>query len=445
LTASPQLSPRGAELLPPLVLESAPARPPRKVRRMGEALGLALLFAFSVEAACRIEDWVQYRTPILGRERSQLDLLVRDATGMHGRAGGRFQKWSLNGFGMRGPDVTRTKPPGIVRIVTAGASETFGLYESPEHEYPRQLEDSLNVQFGRCGQIGAQVLNAAMPGMSLPTIKQDLRLRVSPLKPDFVVLYATPAAYLEDAVPTAARPDSAVGHPAPLPMANAFFPRVADRVRAQLKSVIPTFVLDLIRRRQIRNTLRQHQPNWRFDSVPAERVTAFESDLRSAIGTIRSIGAMPVLVTHANRFAGSSTRDIATLRMWEKFYPRASGQTIVAFDAAARLATIAVARDSQAILVDLPPIVARSGKNVFADYAHFTDAGAALVAASVSRPITDAERVHLPAACASPIAASSGLIVPTTSIANALTAVHRVASAPRIVAGQSRHVHLRWR
>jgi hypothetical protein len=385
--------------------------------RIGEALGLAVLFAFSVEAACRVEDWVQFRTPILARERSQLDLLVRDATGMHGRAGGRFQKWSLNAFGMRGPDVTRTKPQGIVRIVTAGASETFGLYESPGHEYPRQLEDSLNGQFAKCGQIGAQVLNAAMPGMSLPTIDQDVRLRVRALKPDFVVLYATPAAYLEDAVPSAARPDSVAGHPAPLPMVNAFFPRVAERVRVQLKSLIPTIVQDEIRRRQIRTTLLQHQPNWRFEAVPAERVAAFQSDLRSAIGAIRAIGATPILVTHANRFAGSSVRDVATLRMWEKFYPRASGQTIVAFDSAARFATIAVARDSQATVVDLPPILARSGKSVFADYAHFTDAGAALVAGSVTRSIVDAERLHLQAACASGGSVSSRSVAPAASLA----------------------------
>jgi hypothetical protein len=240
-----------------------------------------------------------------------------------------------------------------------------------------------------------------MPGMSLPTIEQDVRLRVRPLQPDFIVLYATPAAYLEDALPSAARPDSVVGHPSPLPTLNAFFPRVGERIRVQLKSLIPTLVQDEIRRRQIRTTLGQHHPNWRFESVPVERVTAFESDLRNAVGTIRAIGATPILVTHANRFAGSSVNDVATLRMWEKFYPRASGKTIVAFDSAARLATIAVARDSQAVLVDLPPVVAQSGKNIFADYAHFTDAGAALVAGSVSQPIVDAERTRLPAACAS--------------------------------------------
>jgi hypothetical protein len=121
--------------------------------------------------------------------------------------------------------------------------------------------------------------------------------------------------------------------------------------------------------------------------VPLERIKTFEADLRQAVGSIRSTGAIPVLMTHANRFVGSADSDVATLRLWEKFYPRASGQTIVAFDSAARLTTIAVARDSQAVLVDLAPTLARSHGSAFADYAHFTDLGAALAAGTVSRSI----------------------------------------------------------
>ena len=370
---------------------------------MAEAVGLLMLFGVSLEAACRVEDWVQFRTPFFARERSQQDLLVRDALGMHGRPGGRFQKWSMNSFGMRGPEVRGEKPRNVVRVVTAGASETFGLYESPGLEYPRQLEDSLNARMRElgtsCGTTGAQVLNAAMPGMSLPTVDQDIRLRVSSLHPDFVVLYATPSGYLDDLLPTAARPDTTPGAPARLSAANAVFPRVADRIRVQLKTVLPTFVQDLVRHRQIAANLRRHGPNWRFDAVPAERVTAFEDDLRKAVGTIKAVGAVPVLMTHANRFAGSTRRDPSVLQMWEKFYPRASGNTIVAFDSAARLATMRVARDSQAVIVDLATSLQRSNGAAFADYSHFTNSGAAMVAGSLSDPIVTASSRHSRANC----------------------------------------------
>jgi hypothetical protein len=237
----------------------------------------------------------------------------------------------------------------------------------------------------------AQVLNAAMPGMSLPTIRQDIRLRVSALKPDVVVLYATPSAYLDDALPVAARPDSLIA-PHALPGRYAFLPRVADRIRIQLKALLPTVVQDRIRRRQIDAMLAQHPSGWRFNAVPTERLRRFESDLREAVGSIRAAGATPVLMTHANRFVGNGTSDGAALRAWEKFYPRASGATIVAFDSVARLTTVAVARDSGAVLVDLAPSLAKTRGSAFADFSHFTDSGAALVAGAVTGSLFSAQR-----------------------------------------------------
>src|SRR5204863_10059036 len=98
--------------------------------------------------------------------------------------------------------------------------------------------------------------------------------------------------------------------------------------------------------------LANHPKGWRFESVPADRLHRFDADLRQVVGSIRSVGPTPVLMTHANRFIGSRILDVALLRAWEKFYPRASVRTIAAFDSIARLSTVAVARDSQAVLVD---------------------------------------------------------------------------------------------
>ena len=128
-----------------------------------------MLFALSLEGACRLEDWIEYRTPLFARERDQADLLIRDEEGMHGRPGGRFQKWSLNSFGMRGPEVSAVKPLEVPRAsLPAGASETFGLYETPGRDCPRQFEDSLNARLlesrsSECRARRAEVLDAAMP------------------------------------------------------------------------------------------------------------------------------------------------------------------------------------------------------------------------------------------------------------------------------------------
>src|SRR5688572_1791295 len=104
---------------------------------------LALVFVVVLEMTARAEDWVRYRTPFLSRLREQGELMVRDRVGAHGRPNARYMKWAMNSLGMRGPEVPIAKAPGTIRVATVGASETFGLYESPDREFPRQLEDSL--------------------------------------------------------------------------------------------------------------------------------------------------------------------------------------------------------------------------------------------------------------------------------------------------------------
>jgi len=397
LTASPQPRPERVETRPLLLLETVPRAAHRVWRIVRETIVLATLFVFSLEIACRIEDWVQFRTPIVARERSQQDLLIRDSLGMHGRPGGRFQKWILNSLGMRGPEVAVAKPADVIRVVTTGASETFGLYESPGKEYPRQLEDTLAARFARiganCPPLHAEVLNAAMPGMSLPTVEQDIRLRVAPLKPDFVVIYATPPQYLYDSPPAAALPDRS-SRTASLPAWYALVPRFADRLRNQFKQILPGWIQDKLRQREIKRMLATHPAGWRFDRAPVDRLAAFQADLSRSVATIRSIGATPVLMTHANRFVGADVADEKSLHLWEKFYPRAAGRTIVQFDSLARLATIAVAQQSDALIVDLAPALSATHAAAFADYAHFNDVGAAMTAGALGRAIAASTRLE---------------------------------------------------
>lgn len=385
-------APAGAPLPPPTSPPDAPpddvvAAPlPRSLTaRVVRAVALAAIFAVFFELACRVEDQVRYGTPLLSRFTSQEDLMVRDAQGMHGRPNARFQKWVLNDLGMRGPEPRggAAKPPGTFRLVTLGASETFGLYESPGREYPRQLEDSLRAALApRDSALGAscvQVLNAALLGMSLPTVEQDVRMRLAALHPDVVLVYPTSVQYLDDAAPRAARPDSS-GRPTALPLRRALYPRSLARLRNQIKQVLPDFVQTWLRRRDIERQLRDRGPGWRFTSVPADRLAQYDHDLRRTVGAIRAAGAEPVLLTHANAFMKPGPHDPARLYQWERFYPRASGETIVAFDSLARAVTLTAARDSAVRVVDVAGALFGGGDRVFADFSHFTDYGAARVA-----------------------------------------------------------------
>jgi hypothetical protein len=354
-------------------------------------IALLLLFGLSLELTARFEDWVRYRTPVFSRYRSQGDLIVRDRTGSHGRPNSRFQKWQINNLGLRGPDLAVTKGRNSYRIATVGASETFGLYESPDREFPRQLEDSLNRMIRSrefCGSSiqRVDVLNASMPGMSLPTSIQDLSQRLRRYGLDAVIYYPSPPQYLNDRLPRADPPDSSGRGDEP-PWSWAFYPRVAARLRDQIKLLIPERLATWLRKREVAAVVRAHGPGWRFDRIPPDRVSAFGHDLRALVGTVRSIGATPVLLTHANALSASRAPDRDLLHAWEKFYPRATGATILAFDSAAAEVTRTVAADSGVILVDWRAAVSSSPDGIFADYGHFTDRGAGLLAGTIARTL----------------------------------------------------------
>jgi hypothetical protein len=222
-------------------------------------------------------------------------------------------------------------------------------------------------------------LNAAFAGMTVPTIDQDVRNRLRRFRPTIVVAYPSPVAYLENSRPVAAQPDSAP-RSTPSAAARALYPRSLDRLREQLKQMLPEFVKSRLRQRQTDLVARNHESGWQFTTVPEDRLAAFESDLRHLVGTIRSVGATPVLVTHGNAFFGRETINKDMLVAWQKIFPRATRRTLVAFDSLSRLVTIKVGADSNITVVDAAPRLGAAPATAFADAVHFTDLGASTMA-----------------------------------------------------------------
>jgi hypothetical protein len=361
----------------------APVSPQRNFLIAARWIGIALCFLFVLELTCRIEDWVTFRTPVLSRYTSIEDLVIRDSDGMHGRPNARYQKWVMNGLGLRGPSASLVPAAGTIRVITVGASETFGLMESPGREYPRQLEDSLASRAALVCPLPYrarfEVLNAGFAGMGVPTIDQDVLNRLRRLKPDIIVAYPSAVAYLEENAPVAARPDSS-GSRAPLSWVRALHPRFLGRLREQIKQIIPDAIKTRLRNIQTASEVRGQPAGWRYDSIPEDRLRRYDSDLRHLVGSIRAIGATPILVTHANVFRGRPDVDANALQAWEKFYPRATGPTIIAFDSAARATTLAVGADLRVPVVDAAERLALGPRAAFGDMVHFTDTGAAEMA-----------------------------------------------------------------
>ncbi len=140
-------------------------------------------FLGTIELACRIEQYVLYEAPLLGMYTYDTALFTMDEYGIRGKPNGDYEKWRLNSLGFRGPELGIEKQPGTLRIVCIGASETFGLYEGRDNEWPRQLERKLKTQ-----GIEVEVINAAIAGMSLSQRTIHLQKRLLQLRPDMVVM-----------------------------------------------------------------------------------------------------------------------------------------------------------------------------------------------------------------------------------------------------------------
>ena len=149
--------------------------------------------------------------------------------------------------------------------------------------------------------------------------------------------------------------------------------------------MLPAAVQTELRHMELEKTARSRPPGWRFTAIPLDRLGQFDRDLRELVGTIRAIGALPILATNTNAFLGDDPASRHVLYAWERFTPRATGGVILAFDSVARHVVRNIARDSVIPLADVEPVV--QGQWAFTDYSHFSDEGAAAVAGILARTI----------------------------------------------------------
>ena len=108
-----------------------------------------------------------------------------DTNGFHSKPNAKYQKWSINSFGFRGKGITKEKPDDIIRVITIGASETFGLYESENMEFPAQIQTILDENKPN----RYQVLNAAHAGMSIPRIIEYYKSWLKQFNADIIIYY----------------------------------------------------------------------------------------------------------------------------------------------------------------------------------------------------------------------------------------------------------------
>jgi len=95
----------------------------------------------------------------------------------------------IDSLGFRGPEVSRAKPPGVVRVVCLGDSTTFGIWmEGPRDRradapYPAEVE-----RLARADGFAVEVLNGGVLGQTSAGGLVQLFTQVLPLDPDVITL-----------------------------------------------------------------------------------------------------------------------------------------------------------------------------------------------------------------------------------------------------------------
>jgi len=95
-------------------------------------------------------------------------------------------EYRVNGLGLRGPETTVAKPPGVRRIAVLGDSIAFGYWVADEQGFARQLEALINQASSAQGRV--EVLNFGVPGYNLEQEIEALRARALAFEPDAVVV-----------------------------------------------------------------------------------------------------------------------------------------------------------------------------------------------------------------------------------------------------------------
>jgi hypothetical protein len=331
---------------------------------------MLMAFLIAMEVTARLDDYVHQGTPLLSNPDRELDLLTRELWGYRGKPNGHFQKWKLNAFGFRGPEITRSPPEGTTRIMVLGASETFGLMESPGREYPAQLQHLLD-QSGRF-----EVINGATAGMSLKTMADYWENWASQFRPQIVLIYPTPIFYLRDDPPGSR---AAAGSTAEAERSPHFRCRLFDRVAGAYRG-LPLSIRNFRRQWKIQREIAAKDTAWFFSEPPADRLQMFHDDAARLVREIRRRGAVPILVTYAMS-ADSPPRpeDFVNLNTMRYDFLRASAEMIAAFEIQGNQALQEIAERDNVVLIDAARELS-GRREFFGDLVHFNDAGAGQMA-----------------------------------------------------------------
>jgi len=321
--------------------------------------------------------------------------MVDDDLGRRNRPYARFEKWVINGQGFPGPELRIPKPEGVTRIGVAGASEIFGLYENPGCDITSQLR--ILLEKSSPGKF--EVVNLSTPGMSIPRIVESYDRWIGKFDFDAVIFYPSAAMYLADKVPefrrsVSIKSENSIGN------GNSWNLRLPRKTWEMLRERIPVWLQVKLKWIQIEfNRLNMTNGQiWR-KNAPDERVELFRKHLTELVSILQKNGTHVIIATHANRFQNDSTNENDPYMLaWIRFIPKASGASILDMELRSNQVIREIVAEHPVTVSDVEKKVGKNPDH-FADFAHFTDSGAALGAEAMKDSILTLFTLNRPFRC----------------------------------------------
>ena len=371
---------------------------PTAIRGLSCFTVAAFFFLCTIEICSRIDDAVRFGAPLWGRYNAD-SLRGKDSDGIPCNVPNAcYQKWRNNSYGFRGPASMPESPPGAVRVVCLGASESYGLYETPGKEWPAQLSGMLSGP-------KYQVVNASVVGLPLHSYTAYLRKHVLPLKPDIVVCFINPlfsAVRFErtrenksSSAPTVTAIQSAgKDNPETLLRRIVSTARALPRIKQALKDAMAKSFPSLLRRYQLANLQRQlDDESIRLrgcrpkNVVSEESVANFREEIAKLVAFLESQKVKVLLSTYPSLIDRENLTTYPEIfcdsrRFSIEFSLQGMIDVLEKYNAVIR----EVAARSGTMFVDCRSIVPKSDK-YFGDNVHYTDQGARLVAEVIASQI----------------------------------------------------------
>ncbi len=351
----------------------------------------SILTLIGMEIWARLDDWIRCDAPLLSEYSEEKMLIVHDSLGVRGKPNGRFEKWSLNSLGFRGPEIKAEKSPHVLRIATMGASETFGIYESVNKEWPRQLAENLKIEFPNQS---IEVVNTALPGMTLESALKFYRNRIAFLRPDIVLFYVNVLPFLDWPKALKTKDVSIVTKITSVNKKSRFSfgkPRLITKLNQALhtrgpKKLVDQYEANKVMRRYL--GFNRHGQNPELDS---SQMKQFKALLHDFIDTLHSDGITLILSEHAHALSvwKGDTHPKGWLNLWQ-YYPAISEAGLKGSYPQLNSLFREIGAQSGCEVVHQENLLQAPDSNFAADGIHFTDKGATLVAENflkVLRPI----------------------------------------------------------